>query len=231
MRARAAGALALDVLFPRRCAFCGRVKGFSAACTCDEKREGLRLKSDPIDFAATHRELCCLREAWAAYRYEGAVRGAILRMKQQGAREAAKPLGQAMAALAVERGLAGAYDLAVPVPVSARTLKKRGYNQSALLAMQVCAATGLPLEPRALGKAKETRRQMTLDRQARKTNVQGAFAAGAQEAIQGKRVLLIDDVFTTGSTLDECAKALLEAGAAGCGGLCAAAVVYGKVVL
>jgi ComF family protein len=104
----------------------------------------------------------------------------------------------------------------VPVPLHPQRLEERGYNQSALLATTFCGAVGLPLQLAWLERVRETRQQVELGPSERHANVEGAFYA--TEAVAGQRLLLIDDVYTTGSTLRACAAAALTAGAA---------VVYG----
>ncbi|MBX3212928.1 MAG: ComF family protein [Labilithrix sp.] len=105
----------------------------------------------------------------------------------------------------------GAVDLAVPVPLHPRRLAERGYNQAALLAAPVARRLGIAFAPRALARLKDTPRQAALDREQRVVNVAGVFAARERSRLHGARVLLIDDVRTTGTTLARCADALHRA--------------------
>ena len=214
----------VDTLFPKRCPWCGAVVGFSIGCPCDKPREEIRLPARPItDFTIEPWNLLAV---YAVYPYEYPARNAILRMKFQGERELEKTLGEAMARQFAESGLAGRYDILAPAPVSAKTLKKRGYYQSALLAGVLSRKTKLPWDDTLLKKTRETAPQRTLARQERLTNVKEAYEADRRVA--GKRVLLVDDIVTTGSTLNECAAALLKAGAAECAALCLAATGHGS---
>ena len=221
MRPARLGELVLGVLFPRRCRWCGRVVGFAPACRCGTRPEGLRLPVGPL--AADELEAPSLAlGAWACWRYEGPVRDSLHRYKFRQDIPLQREFGADLAARFEAAGLAGRFDVVVPVPVSADTLRKRGYNQSALLARALARQAGLPCAEKALKKSRPTTPQMRLDRQGRLENLKGAFAADAPR-VKGKKVLLVDDIVTTGSTLEECAKTLLAAGAAGCGALCVAA--------
>ncbi|MEA2008218.1 MAG: ComF family protein [Chloroflexota bacterium] len=103
-------------------------------------------------------------------------------------------------------------DLVAPVPLGMERFKKRGYNQAMLLARPFAWSMGLPHTPNALQRVRETRSQVELSFLERRENVAGAFKA-KPEIVSGKSVLVIDDVTTTGSTLDACAEALLHANA------------------
>jgi len=217
-----AGWRALDVLFPKRCAWCGKVLGFTAdACGCDKSREAVRLPNAPLATPDLEGEAFFPIGAWACFAYEEPVRGMILRMKYEEEPALAQPLAQELAQKYDASGLAGQFDVLIPVPMTPKALKKRGYNQCALMAGALAVHAGLPCEEAALRKTRHTERQMALDRAGRLQNVRDAFTAEA--GVAGKRILLVDDVFTTGSTANECAKSLQAAGAAACGVLCVAA--------
>jgi ComF family protein len=110
-----------------------------------------------------------------------------------------------------------AVDVIVPVPLHASRLRERGYNQSELLAWEVSRAIGLPVNTSALERARKTKSQMTLGAAERHQNVVAAFSCSKELARQN--VLLIDDVCTTGATLDACAAAMKEKGATSVWGL------------
>lgn len=144
--------------------------------------------------------------------FEGALSIALRRLKYQERPELAAPLGH-LARLAARRaGLTA--DLVVPVPLHPRRLVERGYNQAALLAAEVAVELAAPLVARALVRLRHTPQQAHLDRAGRLVNVRSAFRARRPSAIHGRRVVLVDDVATTGSTLTACTEALLAAGAA-----------------
>lgn len=105
------------------------------------------------------------------------------------------------------------FDLVVPVPLDFIKLRQRHYNQSALIAGELAKRLGLPFAPKALGRTRRRSSQTRLTRRQRFTNAAGAFSVRQPGRVNGKTILLIDDVFTTGATTGACAKALRAAGA------------------
>ncbi len=105
-------------------------------------------------------------------------------------------------------------DVLVPVPLHMKRLRERGFNQALLLVKELSKRTGIPYEERALRKIKDTPVQITLKKRERRKNLTRAFQVRDQQAIQGKTVMLVDDVYTTGTTVNECSRALHVAGAA-----------------
>ena len=122
------------------------------------------------------------------------------------------------------RAWAAGYDALVPVPIHATRRRERGYNQAEAIAAGVGAFSGLPMLPKALRRLRSTRSQTKLGRGDRRANLDGAFACARPDAVKGKRLLIVDDVFTTGATSDQCAAALLRAGASAAGVLALARV-------
>ncbi len=218
------GAL-LDLLYPRRCAWCGVVSAASPCAKCGEKLAAVEFGAGPVALAMTEERSGGMHigRVYACYFYEPPVQDAIHRFKFEDEPGLAAELGAKMGEAYAACGLAGRYDAAIPVPVSPGTLRRRGYNQSALLAAELCGACGLAFAIGVLEKTTETVQQMTLGRNERMKNVQGAYETVDPAQIAQKRILLVDDVATTGSTLNECAKVLLAAGAANVDALCLAA--------
>jgi ComF family protein len=151
-------------------------------------------------------------EARAAFEYGAALADAVRRLKYRRAPDLAGPL----AALAGPvLGPSVAADVLVPVPLHVRRLRQRGYNQSALLAAELARAWARPLVPDALRRTRATAPQVEQPTpSAREANVRDAFAVRRPEAVVGRRVVLVDDVLTTGATAAACARALRRAGAA-----------------
>jgi ComF family protein len=149
----------------------------------------------------------------AALLYEGAAAQAIVHMKYGGRPDLARPLADILWRALEPHAAAFAACVVVPVPLHAVRLAERGFNQSALIARGVAKRLGAPLHALALARVRDTPRQAVLERAARLTNVAGAFAVAKPAAMAGRHVLLVDDVCTTGATLDAARTALLDAGA------------------
>jgi ComF family protein len=150
--------------------------------------------------------LRCAGAVW----YEESVRDALLRFKFQGVSDAAEPLGELLAHCAAEQ-FGGEFDMVTWVPVSRKRLRSRGYDQAELLARAACRLW--ETEPVCLlEKVMDNPPQSGLNEAAaRRANVLGVYDAVGE--IEGKRILLVDDICTTGSTLAECVRVLEEAGA------------------
>ncbi|HTP41835.1 MAG TPA: ComF family protein [Nitrospiria bacterium] len=169
------------------------------------------LRHSPTHLCAACRE----REPpfdWArsAVAYEGVAASAVHVMKYQRRRLLARPLGELLLPLAETLG---PVDGVVPVPLHAERLREREFNQALALARVVCRETGWPLRWSLLERIRPTRSQVGLDAVERRRNVRRAFRVRDDESAQGERLLLIDDVMTTGSTVHECARVLKRAGA------------------
>jgi competence protein ComFC len=105
-------------------------------------------------------------------------------------------------------------DLIVPVPLHKARRRERGFNQSERIGREIARRAGIVFDPDVLVKVRGTPPQTSLEHKARADNVRGVYALGKKKDVAGKKLLLVDDVFTTGSTLGECARTLREAGAA-----------------
>jgi ComF family protein len=151
------------------------------------------------------------RSGLAVFEYGGAVATAIVRFKYAGRSDLASRFGALMAQRA--SSLAGAVDVVVPVPLHPRRVAERGFDQAALLARPVALGLRVPHVPQALARTRETPAQASLRRDERSANVAAAFRCRAPRRVEGRRVLLVDDVRTTGATLASCAEALLGGGA------------------
>ena len=198
----------LDLLFPPRCIFCGKILPTGARDICPACQAGLPwLEEGQAEQSGEFFSLCA-----SPLRYQDTVRASLHRYKFRGQRGYAKAYGR-LVAQCVKDHLSGCYDLITWVPLSHRRLKERGYDQAMLLAM----AVALELDDVAvetLRKSRNTDAQSGLSGEAaRRANVLGAYEAVDPELICGKRVLLIDDIITTGSTISECARTLRTMGA------------------
>jgi ComF family protein len=152
------------------------------------------------------------RKHIAPFVYGGAIADAIVAFKYDERPELARPLSHL-----IKRGLPRlgdfAPDVVIPVPLHPTRLAERGFNQAALLARPVATALDSRFCPLALSRTRDTPRQAQLERATRLNNVVGAFSVRTPKLVQGSRVLLVDDVRTTGATLDACAEVLTQSGA------------------
>lgn len=187
-----------ELVAPTRCAACD-VPARAGVLFCPAC--AVSVEAAPADASGQRR---------AAFQYGGAIAHALTRLKYAGRADLGPRLGRAM--LPAARPLAGKVDLVVPVPLHARRLAARGFNQAALLAAPLARDLGVVHAPRAVQRTRETRRQASLDRGERLANVRDGFVCEAD--LRGARVLLVDDVRTTGATLSACTKALRRAGVA-----------------
>lgn len=204
----------LDWVYPPRCVGCGRVD----ARWCDHCRRAL----DETPLSAIRLNLTGLQGCLATGEYTGALRTAILALKFNGEPDAAVYLGERMARLLSRAN--GSFDTLIPVPLFLRRQHERGYNQSELLGAIMAQHTNTPQNTLALARVRATRPQVGLNQAARLRNLQDAFRADPA-AVNGQRVLLIDDVCTTGATLRACAEALTAAGASAVYAITAAAAL------
>jgi ComF family protein len=145
--------------------------------------------------------------------YEGPLRIAIHELKYRGRRRVASRLAETLLDSATARALVEGSDVLVPVPLHPRRLRERGFNQATLLARELGRRVGRACGEGTLVRRKDTNPQAGLSAAARRRNVEGAFAVRHRGQVAGKVVILVDDVFTTGATAYECARALADAGA------------------
>ena len=198
----------LDLLFPPRCALCGALVDSSAVALCPKCEKGPPEREDNKVLLRGPYGKCA-----AALYYEDNAREAIHRLKFQGSLTPVPILADYMARAAAEH-LSGQFDAVTFVPVSRKRLRKRGYDQARLLAHALAAHWDMEEIP-TLVKIRHTKAQSTLQApEERRANVLGAYRALDSAPIAGKRLLLVDDVVTTGSTMAVCADTLRRSGAA-----------------
>ncbi len=218
--------IALDLLFPRWCVGCGREGDF----ICSDCLKSLPRINPPLCPRCGQPQLsavvCPVCVGWSAdidgirapFRFDGAVRQAIHQLKYNNVRAIAALLGRWLGDYLEANSLPA--DVLVPVPLHRKRLRERGYNQSRLLALELAKLSGLPLVDDCLVRERHTTPQArTSNVEERRGNVADAFSC-RDRRLKDKAVLIIDDVATSGATLDACARTLKkESGASSVWGL------------
>jgi len=207
----------LDLLFPPHCVACGALGSWFCSACLDQ----VEIQHPPVCIRCGRplagSQLCgrCQRRPppldglRSVAPHRTPLRQAVHALKYEGVRVLATPLGALMADYAAELALTA--DILVPVPLHRARQRQRGYNQSRLLAHEMAAVLEWPVAD-ALTRLRDTPAQVGLSRAERLDNVRGVFCV-TDAAVAGRRILLIDDVCTTGATLGACAEALRRAGA------------------
>lgn len=217
-----------DVIFPPRCLLCGEILKRNSPL-CEKCMQGIHFISSPLcvrcgipfpaDGGSDHVCGDCLtgEKPYAIARsmatYDGAMLDAIHKFKYRGKTGIGLTLGNIMADFASGIWDMTAFDLIIPAPLHIRRLRERGFNQAVILSRPLSRRFKIPLDFDSLKRVKPTSPQVGLSKKERSANVRGAFSVINPGQIEGKKILLIDDVYTTGSTLIECSRVLIEAGA------------------
>jgi len=210
-----------NIVYPSRCPICGNISDvftYSPICgSCWSKVQrytGPSCRVCAIPFASEHARVCgqCLKKSPPFSRvityglYEDVIREAINQFKFYGLRRLSKPLGALLLGFDLPP-----VDGVVPVPLTIGRLRERGFNQSLLIARIIAKEIRVPLLMDVLVKKKETPPQIGLTARERLLNLRNAFAV--KGSVKGMRLLLVDDVMTTGATVTECSKQLIKSGA------------------
>jgi competence protein ComFC len=210
---------ALDWIYPPTCGGCGR-PGIRWCSACNQQTSEIAQPFCPICGNSNTDDKPCsrCRDIRPLYTYlrshtvfAGPIREAIHHLKY----DSDMSLGEALATPMIDslQKLNWSLDLVTPVPLGLVRLKERGYNQADLLARPIALCLCMPFRPRALQRKRETRSQVGLSVDERRSNMVDAFQAD-NNIVGGKNILVVDDVATSGATLNACARALLDAGAA-----------------
>ncbi len=237
MRGRDLLATLLHFLFPGPCAHCGRpLDADRRALFCGACWQTLRPLVGPVcpccghpfaspvalTWSPTHLCGACRRKrppftiarAATLYIEDGVARQALLLFKQGGKISVGRHLGSFMADAASSLLDLPRYDCAIPVPLHRRRERERGFNQALILARALGKRYNVPVLPRVLRRVRATDFQAAMTgRRAREANIRGAFTVVRPQEIREKRVLLVDDILTTGATVRACSRVLRRAGA------------------
>jgi ComF family protein len=223
--------LVLDILFPQEeCCIChkpGKYTSRKPWChSCEANMLDLQCSCQTCDICGKYLpdggDLCldCQHDppsfgiARAVGPYEDPYRITTKVLKFMGRKYLSVRMGEMMAEKIKKEPRYKHIDLIVPVPISWSSLQQRGFNQTELLGRQISKSLGIPFDKRVIARIKDTPSQTGLSKEERQKNVLSAFQVMHKNRIKGKDILLVDDVYTTGSTSRECTKVLLQAGAA-----------------
>lgn len=195
----------MQLLYPPKCVLCRKLLEEAETDLCGQCR------ADTPEITGTKRKLPYLAKWTGLWYYEGSVRSSILRYKFRGSRSYSQSYGRLLAMKLLQEDIS--FDILTWAPISRRRKWRRGYDQVELIARAVAKELGVPLVS-TLQKTRHNRPQSRLkDAAARRANVLGVYRVTDPGSIAGKRVLLLDDILTTGATVSECARTLLTAGA------------------
>lgn len=228
----------LSLFFPDRCAFCGELLGKNEFEICHFCKKGVHKISGEtcihcgrgVGRCACANEEQALSRSVAVFYYEGSIKEAIQRLKFQNCPETAKILAKFQLEKVLDIYADKNFDLVVSVPMHSKKERLRGYNQSELLASFLSTWLQIPFANKALKKVKNHIPLHQLSARERRKEIENTFASGKDEKeLIEKKILLVDDVYTTGATMEECAKALRLIGAKEVSGIVIAATNLNKV--
>lgn len=215
----------LDLIYPKRCPLCGQVQPYQGQSVCADCFKKLKRVERPHcmkcgkTLDGEEAEYCgdCMAvpksfvRGFPVFFYEEPLKAALYDFKYKNQREYAAFFAQCIAMYCGEELRALRADGLVPVPVHPHRRKKRGYNQAELLAVQLSKRLGIPVYKDYLVRCVDTNPQKELNDKARVKNLKKAFQLG-RNTLELKRVLLVDDIYTSGATIETCTRVLLEAG-------------------
>jgi len=208
--------LILEMLYPKHCIICGEILDYGTkeytCIICREKAEYVQ----GIDYASAAKAIygkdVYFDDCRCVFYYEY-VKKAIEHFKFKKYKRDCVPLAGFMNEYGRENDVFENIDIIIPVPIHKERLKQRGFNHSYEIAKIIGEKNNIPVEENVLIRVRNTKPQYELSAEERKDNIKDAFKVVNAEAVAGKRIMLIDDVFTTGGTVNECSKVLKEAGA------------------
>ena len=205
----------IELFYPRICPGCNTVlvtaeKNICTSCNFHLPRTGhWEEKDNTIAKIFWGRVQIENAAAYLFFQKKGRLQKIIHEIKYKNQKELGIELGR-MFGNELKKSHFSQTELIVPVPLHPSRLKKRGYNQSEIIAKGISEAMNIPIEPNAIGRISENKSQTTKSRYERWENVQSIFEVTKPELLSGKHVLLVDDVLTTGATIEACATAILK---------------------
>ncbi len=218
-----------NLFFLPRCIFCRRPLALSAeACVCRECMKGIPFSGNlpicqgcgrPVGEGAVYCYRCekgyrrYYRKVFSAYLYEDEPKRALVRFKRERYRSYAGTFAAHMGILLRDEMIARGISLVIAVPPRRKRMRETGYDQAAALGRALAKKLGIPYLAAALRQKEVRKKQSTLKYRERYQNVLGNYVVLKKQEVAGKRILLVDDICTTGSTLNECSRMLKDAGA------------------
>ena len=199
----------LDLIYPPVCGVCGKIDKNSLCKKCE-----IQLRKQAvygIDHYSQDSDQI-IDEHLYIFMYGGVIRQIFLNYKFNEKAYLYKTFTNFLLKNEKFVEIIKSYDIIIPVPVSKERRKKRGYNQSGLIAKEISKKLNIPINQTSLKKVKNIVAQSTLNKEQREKNIQGAYILKNAKSLKSKKVLIIDDIYTTGSTINECSKILYEVG-------------------
>ncbi|MBR3250053.1 MAG: ComF family protein [Clostridia bacterium] len=199
----------LDLIYPPVCGVCGKIDKNSLCKKCE-----IQLRKQAvygIDHYSQDSDQI-IDEHLYIFMYGGVIRQIFLNYKFNEKAYLYKTFTNFLLKNEKFVEIIKSYDIIIPVPLSKERRKKRGYNQSGLIAKEISKKLNIPINQTSLKKVKNIVAQSTLNKEQREKNIQGAYILKNAKSLKSKKVLIIDDIYTTGSTINECSKILYEVG-------------------
>ena len=200
----------LELIYPTTCGFCDKICKTGLCKRCE-----LKLKKYQIDLIKKHKKMS-FNESMHIFIYEDLIREKIISYKFNNKAYLHKTFSKIILKNEKVCGFLKKYDIIIPVPIHKKRRQKRGYNQVELIAKEIARELKLKYEKNILIKVQNIVPQSELTKKERQKNIKGAFGIKNAEKIKNKKVLILDDIYTTGSTLNECARILKQFGVEEC---------------
>lgn len=197
----------MNLIYPPKCGICGKICKESLCKKCEKK-----LESNTIwEIKENQNPYIFFEELISIFKYEGIIRDKIIDYKFNEKSYLYKTFTIFLLKNKKVFEKIQSYDTIIPVPISEKRKKTRGYNQSLLISREISKKTGIKLQEKNLIKIKNTIEQSKLDKEEREKNVQNVYQIKNEEILKNKKILLIDDIYTTGNTVNSCCKILKKA--------------------
>lgn len=197
----------MNLIYPPKCGICGKICKESLCKKCEKK-----LESNTIwEIKENQNPYIFFEELISIFKYEGIIRDKIIDYKFNEKSYLYKTFTIFLLKNKKVFEKIQSYDTIIPVPISEKRKKTRGYNQSLLISREISKKTGIKLQKKNLIKIKNTIEQSKLDKEEREKNVQNVYQIKNEEILKNKKILLLDDIYTTGNTVNSCCKILKKA--------------------